>query len=477
MKGHVPTPARLVDMMIERLFAKRRPETSDAILEVGCGEGPFIDGVLRFCDARHLPVPLITGVELNPSLVSKARRRFADRTEVTILHQDYLAANLGPFEYIVGNPPYVRIEGLSEAEKRRYREAFSTAVGRFDLYLLFFEQSLRQLAAGGRLVLVTPEKFEYVETAAPLRRLLSARRLIELLHIPEDSFPELVTYPTVTVVDNAAPVPQDETRVTFRDGASRRVRLPASGQSWAGALAGHSSKETGLKLEDICLRVSCGIATGTDKVFVNTRAEAEAAGLTRFAYPTISGRQLGNAAFTQNGSITGTSDVMLVPYNQKGELLPETSLGALGPYLRDPSRMQQLHERRHVKEGGRAWYRFHDSAPLPEILLPKIVCKDITAEPKFWVDRAGAVVPRHSVYYIVPKPGISVDAVADYLNSPEVKTWIKGHVQRAANGFFRLQANVLKKIPVPIEWASATKSKTGTAAPAPEKLEVAPQIA
>lgn len=477
MKGHVPTPTALVDTMIERLFAARLPAASDSVLEVGCGDGPFIDGVLRFCDRRGLPVPQITGVELNPSLVRKARRRFAGQAEVTILHQDFLSSSLGPFDFIMGNPPYVRIEGLSEAEKRRYRDSFSTAVGRFDLYLLFFEQSLRQLARGGRLVLVTPEKFEYVETAAPLRRLLSERRLVELIHVPEDSFPELVTYPTITVVDNAAPAPLHETLAAFRDGAKRRVRLPANGQSWAGALAGHSPAKAELTLEDICIRVSCGIATGTDGVFVSERSEAEAAGLSQFAYATISGRQLGNTAFTKNGSIKATSDVMLVPYNEQGELLPEGQLGALGEYLRDPSRRGKLLERRHVKEGGRAWYRFHDSAPLPEILLPKILCKDITPEPRFWIDRDGTVVPRHSVYYIVPKPGISVDELADYLNSDRVGQWIRGHVQRAANGFLRLQANVLKKIPVPAEWESTLKPKDETAAIKPVKREVAPQLA
>ena len=47
----------------------------------------------------------------------------------------------GPFDYIIGNPPYVPIEGLDEAEKGRYKAAFLTAQGRFDLYLLFFRTS------------------------------------------------------------------------------------------------------------------------------------------------------------------------------------------------------------------------------------------------------------------------------------------------------------------------------------------------
>jgi adenine-specific DNA-methyltransferase len=68
----------------------------------------------------------------------------------------------------------VPITGLSEDERRSYRQRYTTATGRFDLYLLFFEQALRLLKPGGRLVFITPEKFLYVRTAEPLRRALGA---------------------------------------------------------------------------------------------------------------------------------------------------------------------------------------------------------------------------------------------------------------------------------------------------------------
>ncbi len=40
---------------------------------------------------------------------------------------------------------------------------------------------------------------------------------------------------------------------------------------------------------------------------------------------------------------------------------------------------------------------------LPEMLRPKILFKDIGARPQFWVDWTGDIVPRHSVYYLVPR--------------------------------------------------------------------------
>ena len=76
-------------------------------------------------------------------------------------------------------------------------------------------------------------------------------------------------------------------------------------------LNGHSpSVEGGPTLADICLRVSCGVATGSDQVFVRRTASLPG-DLASFAYPTIAGRQL--VPGTENVS---TSHSMLVPYDQ-----------------------------------------------------------------------------------------------------------------------------------------------------------------
>ncbi len=91
------------------------------------------------------------------------------------------------------------ITGLSQAEKQQYRAGFATARGRFDLYMLFFEQALAGLAPGGRLVFITPEKYLYVDSAGPLRRLLASHQVEAIDLVPEDTFGELVTYPTITM--------------------------------------------------------------------------------------------------------------------------------------------------------------------------------------------------------------------------------------------------------------------------------------
>jgi type I restriction-modification system DNA methylase subunit len=173
MKGFVPTPPETVDAMVELLFRNRGPRPDKSVLDPGCGTGEFIDGIIRWCARHHLALPHITGVESDPRHLPILRAKYERLPVIHIEHADFLTDRHTTYDFIVGNPPYVPITGLSKSEKMRYRERYATARGRFDLYLLFFEQALRNLAPGGRLVFVTPEKYLYVETAGPLRALLA----------------------------------------------------------------------------------------------------------------------------------------------------------------------------------------------------------------------------------------------------------------------------------------------------------------
>jgi SAM-dependent methyltransferase len=433
-----------VDLMVGKLFRGRAPALSASILDPGCGNGEFIDGLLRACSANGWQVPRIVGVELDPPRAAAARERFRRVRQVEVRRGDFLLPANETFEYIIGNPPYVSILGFSPAERLSYRAAYRTARGRFDLYALFFEQALRLLPPEGRLVFITPEKFLYVETARPLRELLRRHHLEEFHFVGETTFGERVTYPLVSTVA-ATPNP-GPTRVIRRDGSVSEVRIVTS-TSWLPLTEGFVSaaSEATITLADVASRISCGVATGADSVFVLPTTALSPA-LAGFAHPTVSGRQI-----LPSHEVALRSS-LLAPYDAEGRLLPEEQLGALGRFLRDPARRRQLEGRTCVER--KPWYAYHDSLPLPDILRPKLLCKDITEEPFFVVDRRGDLVPRHSVYYVVPADPTHLGPLAEYLNSPEARAWLRAHCQRAANGFLRLQSHVLKQLPVPSQFYS-----------------------
>jgi hypothetical protein len=147
---------------------------------------------------------------------------------------------------------------------------------------------------------------------------------------------------------------------------------------------------------------------------------------------------------------------MLVPYTNQGKLLALEELGLLGDYLKQPIMQAQLRRRYCVSM--KPWYAFHETPNLVEILRPKILCKDIGERPQFWMDREGCIVPRHSVYYIVPRESVLLKPVLEYLQSMTAQKWLRQNCQRAAKGFLRLQSRNLQRLPIPNSLASGQVS-------------------
>jgi len=404
--------------------------------------------VIRWCERRGNAFPRILGIESDPRHVAVAKDRFNRYDHVELRQADFLRPSKQQFDYIVGNPPYVSITGLTPTERDEYRQAYTTAKGRFDLYLLFYEQALRELNPEGRLVFITPEKFLYIETARPFRKLVQQYRVEELHFLEEQTFGDLVTYPLIATISRSTPL--HPTAVVHRGGVASSANLnELDGRSWLPTILGADDDRSEVTLGDICVRVSCGVATGADSVFVVRNDEIDA-GLQGFAYRTIAGRQM--AA----GEPLEPSHSLLVPYTENGALLPEDKLGPLGRYLANGDRRAALLKRTCARR--KPWYAFHENPPMADVRRPKLLCKDITPAPFFVPDRAGDIIPRHSVYYLVPADSECLDALDAYLNSAPAQEWLRTHCQRAANGFLRVQSHVLKQLPLPSTFASLRRT-------------------
>jgi hypothetical protein len=63
------------------------------------------------------------------------------------------------FDAVIGNPPYIRNTSLSESQKEYYQKNFSSAVGQYDIYVLFNELAKRLLQENGKLGFIQPNKF------------------------------------------------------------------------------------------------------------------------------------------------------------------------------------------------------------------------------------------------------------------------------------------------------------------------------
>jgi len=86
--------------VIEQIIQIVRPDTAQKIIEIGPGRGALTDHLAE----AHAALTLI---EFDRDLIAPLQQRYADKSHVTVLHQDALKLRLsrGPY-LVVGNLPY-----------------------------------------------------------------------------------------------------------------------------------------------------------------------------------------------------------------------------------------------------------------------------------------------------------------------------------------------------------------------------------
>ena len=88
----------------------------------------------------------------------------------------------GGFDAVIGNPPYLRIQGLTEnynSQLEYYTQRYKSAVKRYDLYLLFIERGYSLLNKAGLLGYICPNKFVNSDFGSGLRDYLLRNKAIE----------------------------------------------------------------------------------------------------------------------------------------------------------------------------------------------------------------------------------------------------------------------------------------------------------
>ena len=84
----------------------------------------------------------------------------------------------GGFDAVIGNPPYVRIQGFPEDQIKYLTTHYRSATGNCDLYVSFVERGFALLRDGGVLGFIVPNKFFRTDYGEGLRGLLSGKRAL-----------------------------------------------------------------------------------------------------------------------------------------------------------------------------------------------------------------------------------------------------------------------------------------------------------
>jgi len=376
-------------------------------------------------------------------------------------------------DFVVGNPPYIRLEDVPDARMSAYRAACSTMGGRADVYIGFYEVGLRSLKPGGRLGFICADRWMRNQYGRRLREFVSRRYSMDFvltMHAVDAFHEQVSAYPAITIIRRAVQGPAIAADAT-RDFGPRQAeelrawvvnpdkphinalsyqaaRLPhwfPGGDSWPAASSARLALLEDLSdrfrlLEDQTTgtRVGIGIATGADKIFITSAPDIADVEDDRLL-------PLAMVRDTTSGALDWHGTYLVNPWSANGDLVNLTDYPRLARHLQWHSAV--LRDRyTAVKQPGR-WYKTIDKVDHRLTARPKLLFPDmkLTIHP---VLDTGGLYPHHNLYYIVSDTW-DLRVLGGLLLSKVAEAFVAAYAVKMRGGTLRFQAQYLRKIRVP----------------------------
>ncbi len=177
----------------------------EKILEPSCGDGNFIDSILRkLSDLRKEGRKIsakITAIELEEGELKKAKSRVSNynlpKIDADFIGGDFFALfsrleKMGGYDVVLGNPPFIRFQYFDDGSREKaffhLRNANYSPTKLANAWVAFVQLSIELLKEGGRLAMVVPAELLQIGYASELRKRLSA----QFSHIVIVGFKKLV---------------------------------------------------------------------------------------------------------------------------------------------------------------------------------------------------------------------------------------------------------------------------------------------
>ena len=388
---------------------------------------------------------------------------------VWLVQGDYLLADIpSEFDFIVGNPPYVRQELIPAPLLEEYRRRYTTLYDRADLYVPFIERSLHLLKDRGQLSFICSDRWMKNKYGGPLRDLVSQQfhlgAYIDM--VDADAFhSEVSAYPAITVISRNRPGP---TRVAERpqldhdylrtlalafhspvvvDTLIREITGIVSGSSpWILDLSAKTLLIKRLEadypiLEEVGCKVGIGVATGADKAFIGQFSELDVEEDRKLP--------LAMAKDLASGHVVWRGYGVINPFTDEGPLVDLAKYPKLRRYLE--GHRQQIMGRHVAKKNPENWYRTIDRITPSLSSRPKLLIPDIRGEAQVAFE-SGNLYPHHNLYFIVSDTW-DLRALQAVLLSSITRLFISTYSTKMRGGYLRFQAQYLRRIRLPI-WDS-----------------------
>lgn len=503
--GEVFTRRWVVEVLLDLTgYTVDRDLGQVSLLEPSCGSGAFLGPVVERliasaqCHGRDLASlgDAIRAYDLQAEHVEACRALCrgllaaageadavaADLAGCWVRHADFLlTGQLGevedhpeieecPADVVIGNPPYIRYDDLAADTLALYRNAWPAMQGRGDIYIGFFERSLRMLKPDGKVGFICADRWMRNAYGAGLRRLVARRYAVEHVWTVHDvdAFEEHVSaYPAITVLGNHAQGRAVVADTTAAFGASSAAALvlavkdkaftqfygtgvtayllphwfdnddfwPTGSPARLALLENLNDRFEPLHDSATGTKVSIGVATGADKVYVTRDATVVEADR---MLPLAMREDLMSGTFKWQGSY------LVNPWADDGSLVPLADYPRLATYL---SGHPTLKERHVAKQSPRSWYRTIDKVQAKLTSRPKLLLQDMKAH-IHPVLEPGGYYPHHNLYYVVSDRW-DMEVLGGILLSKIAQAFIEAYCVRMNGGTLRFQAQYLKRIRVP----------------------------
>lgn len=485
-----------------------------SLLEPSFGSGEFLlAAISRLLSStaaareRGVEVPALDGciraVELHASSFAQTREqvlRLLDSHGVKaaeaerlashwFAHGDFLLAPLPQsFDFVVGNPPYVRQELIPAALLREYRRRYATLYDRADLYIPFIERGLRLLKPGGKLSFICADRWMKNRYGGPLRALVASdfhlQAYVDMFDTPA-FHSEVVAYPAITMIERSSPGPtlvaaRPKIEGPYLRELAKALRgqakaLPESVHRLDGVANGDEpwvlqfSDATRLvrrieqafpALEEAGCKVGIGVATGADKAYVAKFEELDIEPSRKLPLAMTRDISSGHVQWRGYGVVN--------PFTDEGPLVDLREYPKLAAHLE--AHRSAIAGRHVAKKDEKRWYRTIDRITPSLARRPKLLIPDIKGDAQV-VYEEGLLYPHHNLYYVVSDDW-DLRALQAVLLSSLTRLFIATYSTKMRGGFLRFQAQYLRRIRLPL-WADVPRDLRARLEKAARALDLA----
>jgi len=432
--GIVYTPQGLAEYLAANMFEyfSIKGKKKLRILDPAIGDGELVIALINviLCNTIHIDISVVgfeTDVDTVPKTIGRLYQEYPN-IPVVIRNEDFLAfAESGSekhgFDFVIANPPYIRTQVMG-ADKAQAIAKQAGLSGRVDAYYAFLVAADQFLKPDGIAGFITSNKFMSVKSGMRVREyLFSKTKLLQITDFGDTKLFEAAVLPcTLTFTrgkseggnigftsiyetaesrtdfmnDTIFDVIDKEGVVQICDGRRFEIKqgqLADQSDSTPWHLASdnqnswldHVDSITWKRFSDIG-KIRVGIKTTADNVFIGTWDDKEEQ--PELLKPLITHRNAGQI-------IPRNSNYWKVLYTHttqggKRKVYDIEQYPISCHYLE--RHKEQLAGRQYIQKANRCWYEIWVPQNPASWESRKIVFRDISEKPEFWIDDSGAIV-------------------------------------------------------------------------------------